>query len=64
MKREGINEDIITILRVANLFEIYEEAIKNDLKQFRMKKRLRKSNPNESFTSSELYIIDENRSSP
>ena len=51
MKREGINEDIITILRVANLFEIYEEAIKNDLKQFRMKKSLRKSDGDESFTS-------------
>ena len=42
------NEDIRTILRVANLLEIYEYCEKRDSKQSKLKKRLRKNNPNES----------------
>ncbi|MCG3254861.1 MAG: hypothetical protein KAU62_02155 [Candidatus Heimdallarchaeota archaeon] len=49
----GITEDIRAILRVANLLEIYEFCEKRDNKRFKLKKRLRKSNPKESLTSGE-----------
>ena len=44
----GITEDIRAILRVANLLEIYDFCEKWDNKQSKLKKQLRKSNPNES----------------
>ena len=44
----SINEEIRTILRVANLLEIYEFCEKWDNKRSKLKKQLRKSNPKES----------------
>ncbi len=43
-----LTEEIRIILRVANLLEIYEYCEKRDYKQSKLKKRLRKSNPNAS----------------
>jgi NTP pyrophosphatase (non-canonical NTP hydrolase) len=46
MRLKGINDEIRTILRIANLLDLYEEAIKLDFERFESKNRTRKPHAN------------------